>query len=381
MSTLLEIIAGVLLLSMVLGSVLGQPIVLGYVTTGSMEPTMDPGDGFIAIPTEVAGPVEQGDVVTFRAEELHGGGLTTHRVVEETDRGYITRGDANPFNDQEGDEPPVKEEQIVAVAWQPTGSLLVIPQVGTLVEGSRTALSTAQRQLAIVFGTRSFLGTTGLAYLVFAISIVGYLVDAYLDSGKDRDRSRDTAREAGVDVRLVAAAFALVVILSATSAMVAPAGTQEYGIVSADTDAPGPRIIETGTEETVRYPLGNGGFLPVVSYLEPGSDAVRVHPAEVRIEPRSVVNATVTLSAPPETGYYRRYITEHRYLAILPQSHIRALYELHPWLPIVVIDALLGVPFYVLGVTLVDSGRIRRREGRNLPTLTRTRRAISHLWR
>jgi signal peptidase len=307
--------------------------------------------------------------------------LTTHRVTDETDRGYITRGDANPFTDQDGDEPPVKEVQIVAVAWQPGGSVLVIPHVGTVVEGSQAALSEGQRRVAAAFGTSSLLGTTGLAYLVFALSIVGYLVDAYFDRGKDRRRGRDTSRDTGVDIRLVAAGLALVVVASATAAMVVPAGTQEYGIVSAESDAPGPRIIETGTDETVRYPLGNGGVLPVVSYLEPGSDAVQVNPAEIRIEPRSVANATVTLTAPPETGYYRRYVTEHRYLAVLPQSHIQAMYEVHPWLPIVVIDALLGVPIYLLGVTLIDSGRIRRREGRDLPARTKVRRTIGRLWR
>lgn len=379
--TLLEVVAVVLVASLILGSVLGQPILLSYVTTGSMEPTLDPGDGFVAIPTDLAGPIDEGDVVTFRAEELHGGGLTTHRIVGETERGYITKGDANAFNDQDGDEPPVKPEQIVAVAWQPGGSVLVIPHVGTVVEGSRSVLSTLQRQLAVSLGTRSLLGTSGLAYLVFAVSIVGYLIDAYLDGGKHRKRVRDTSREAGVDVRVVAAGFALVMVLSATSAMVVPAGTQEYGIVSSEVDSPGPGVIQTGSEETVRYPLGNGGFLPVVAFLEPGSEAVRVEPRELRVPPRSVANATVTLSAPPETGYYRRFVTEHRYLAVLPQPHIRAMYEMHPWLPIVVIDALLGLSFYVLGVTLVDSGRVRRREGRNLPILTKTRRAIAHLWR
>ncbi|MFC6975369.1 signal peptidase I [Halomicroarcula sp. GCM10025709] len=109
------------LVSMVVGQLLGQPVLLGYVTTGSMQPTLDPGDGFVAIPAALAGPVDEGDVVTFRAEEIQGGGLTTHRVVDRTDRGYVTRGDNNPFTDQDGGEPPVTDAQIVAVVWQPGG--------------------------------------------------------------------------------------------------------------------------------------------------------------------------------------------------------------------------------------------------------------------
>jgi len=66
---------------------LGQPILLGYVATGSMEPTMDAGDGFVSVPSAVTGDVEEGDVVVYQARELHDGGLTTHRVVGETEEG------------------------------------------------------------------------------------------------------------------------------------------------------------------------------------------------------------------------------------------------------------------------------------------------------
>ncbi len=91
-----------LVAAILLGQVLGQPILLGFVVTGTMSPTVEPGDGFIAIPPELAGDIEDGYVVTFEAEQIGGGGLTTHRIVRKTERGYITRGDANPFTDQDG---------------------------------------------------------------------------------------------------------------------------------------------------------------------------------------------------------------------------------------------------------------------------------------
>jgi signal peptidase len=362
-----ELLAVAFIVATVAGQLLGQPVLFSYVTTGSMAPTLDPGDGFVAVPASVAGEVKEGDVITFRAEELHGGGLTTHRVVGETERGYVTKGDANSFTDQDGDEPPVKRGQIVAVAWQPGGSVLAVPFVGTVVEGSRAALAGAQRWLAAQLGTRSPLGTTGLAYIVFGLSMAWYLVEAYRDRGEGRNRERDRSREDGLDPRVVVGLLALVVVASATAAMVAPAGIQKYGIVSAESDAPGPRVIETGTEETVRYPVGNGGFVPVVSYLEPASGGVAVEPRELSVGPRSLANATVTLSAPPETGYYRRFVAEHRYLALLPRGHIDALYGVHPWLPLVAIDALLGGTFYALGVSMVGTGRVRsrRRDGKS----------------
>jgi signal peptidase len=335
-------------------------VLLGFVTSGSMEPTIETGDGFVAIPAALAGPVEEGDVVTFRAEEIQGGGLTTHRVVEETDRGYITKGDANPFTDQDSDEPPVKETQIVAVVWQPGGTVVTIPGVGAVVTGTQSVLQETQRRVAALVGSRSLLGTEGLAYLLAALSLVAYVADILLSD--DRKRERDPSRSTGTDVRLVIGVFAAAIVLSATAAMVGPAGPQEFGVVSAESDAPGPRVIEQGTSESVRYITPNAGFVPVVRYVEPATEGVDVEPREAVVPARSSVNGTLTLTAPPETGYYRYYVVEHRYLLVLPESAIESLHRVHPWLPVVVIDGLLGGSFYLLGTTLVDTGRVRRRE-------------------
>jgi len=363
------------------GQLLGQPALLGFVTSGSMSPTLETGDGFVAIPAELAGPINEGDVIVFEAEAIQGGGLTTHRVVSETDRGFVTRGDANPFTDQAGDEPPVKEAQIAAVAWHPGGSVVVIPHLGTAIEGVQAVLETVQRQVASLLGTRAVLGTRGLAYLIFAVTLAWYVVGEWRardTKEPERTRSQDT----GVSPRLVVGLFALLLVGGATAAMVGPAGTQQYGVVSAEFESDRPTVIPAGQSESVDRPLANGGLVPVVVYLEPGSEGIDVQPRRFSLSGGEQVTATVTLSAPDETGYYRRFVTQHRYLAILPSSIIDSLYAVHPWAPIVAIDALLAVPFYLVGVRLVGGGRIRRRSrGRDLPTMARVRRAVRRLYR
>lgn len=357
---LLQITLVVVVVALVAGQFLGQPIVLSFVETGSMEPTLEPGDGFVAIPPELAGDVETGDVVVFEAEEIQGGGLTTHRIVDETERGYITQGDANPFTDQDSDEPPVQEPEILAVAWQPGGAVLAIPGVGTAVGGIQSGLESLQRWLAQLFGTRAVLGVQGIAYLLFAGSIVLYILIGYLED-EQKDRTRTVSRDTGTSASRLMLVLTLVVLAGATAAMVVPAGSQEFGIVSAEFESKNPDVIERGTSESFEYTVHNTGIVPVEVMLEPTGTRIDAEPERLAVEPRSQANATVTISAPPETGHYRSFLEEHRYLAVLPSSVIQSLYEIHPWAPILAIDTVIGVPFYLFGTFLLGGGRVRTR--------------------
>jgi signal peptidase len=135
-----------------------------------------------------------------------------------------------------------------------------------------------------------------------------------------------------------------------------------------------------GESNTVPYAVGNNGFVPVYVYVEPASEGVTVEPDRLRVERGEVKNASVTLSAPPQTGYYRRFVVEHRYLALLPASTIDVLHDVHPWAPIVAIDLLIGVPFSLLGVGLLGSGRIRRRSRKKETNLGSSVRDAVRRW-
>lgn len=358
-----EAVVVLAVVALLVGQLLGTPVLFGYVETGSMSPTMEPGDGFVAVPSAVAGDVEEGDVVVFRAEEIRGGGLTTHRVVDVTERGYVTRGDANPFTDQAGGEPPVKDAQVVAKALQVGGTVVVVPDLGTAVVALQDAFADVQRGVAVATGTRALLGTQGLAYLLLALSALLYVFDLLVAGrGPRRDRTRDDGRDRGVSPGLVVAVLAAVLVVAATAAMVVPAGTQEYGVVSAQFDSETPTVVPRGESETVTYRVPNAGLVPVVAYVEPASEGVAVAPQRVRVDGRSERTVGVTLSAPDRTGYYRRYVAEHRYLAVLPAPVLDALYRGHPWLPILAIDALLAGGMAVLGWALLGGRRVRLRQ-------------------
>lgn len=373
-----EAVVLVVVAALVLGQILGQPVLLSYVTTGSMTGTINPGDGFVAIPTQLAGPVHVGDIVTYQAEKLHNGGLTTHRIVGHTARGYITKGDANPFPDQSGVEPPVKPAQIKAVAWRPGGHVLVIPNFGTVVMAVKGTMAAIRRRIATLLGARSLLGPQGVAYLLFAASVVGYALDTFLDRKGGPERERERTRSDGVEARMIVLALVVVLLAVATAGMVLPGGQHEFGVVASNTNAPGLHVIRTGTTESTQYPVPNSGLLPTYVFLKAPDPAVTLSASRLTVGSRATRAVTLSVTAPAETGYYRYFLSEHRYLPLLPRSTVHALYAIHPWLPIGVEDLELGVPFYLFGTLLVGSGRIRRRD-RERPTRSIATRIVGLL--
>jgi signal peptidase len=378
-SRALEVALVIVLVSLLVGQALGQPILLGFVETESMEPTMKPNDGFVAIPMPLSGQIEGGDVIVFEAQELHGGGLTTHRVVNVTDEGYITKGDANPFRDQDGAEPPVRDEQVVAEALQINGEVLIIPSLGAVVTRIQKAGSMVQLQLGALLGMSLFSGVQGFLNLFVVACLLAYGL-LLVREGRVKDRIRESSRQTGMDSRQVVAIISLVLVTSVTATMVLPAGAHQLTVESSVSTANGAGL-QPGESVTETVEVPNRGILPVFVTFEPRTEGIVANPSELRVGGRELAEAEVTVTAPAEAGRINRVLVEHRYLAIIPEPAVYALYRVDPLAPVVVIDALIGIPFYLLGIRLVGTGRIRSRSrGRDLPAFTRVRRTVRNLF-
>lgn len=359
-------VAGVTVLVLLLaGNVLGQPVLLSYVETGSMEPTMEAGDGFVAVPAAVAGPVQPGDVVVFEADTLNGGGLTTHRVVDETPHGYVTRGDANPFTDQAGGEPHVTEGQVVAVALRVDGEVVTVPHLGTAVMTVRGTTGDARSRLEGHLGTDAPFGANGPATLLLVAGVGVLLFDWATGGGRrpDRDRSWSRFRGGGYDAGRLVVLFALLVGVFAVGTMATTSGTYDQGIVSAEYESDRADVIPTGETTSANVTLSNGGVIPMVTVVEPASDGVDVDPDRRYLGPRESGNVTLSVTAPPETGYYLRSVEEYRYFAVLPGEVLLALHGVHPWLAGSAATMVVVVGFTLPLVLVVGvDGRIRVRE-------------------
>jgi signal peptidase I len=377
--TFFTIILAVALLSLVFGQLLGQPVLLGYVTTGSMEPTIDAGDGFIAVPSVVTGEPKPGDVVTFEASELHDGGLTTHRIVGETEEGYITQGDANPFTDQDGGEPPVTDGQIVVTALQVGDTVVTIPHLGTAVMEIQSGLDSAYSGVASTLGFTATTDDRGGGAVLVGLGVV--LVGLSILFGTGREVHRSTVRENVLAVR-VAIAIVLVVLVSlATLAMVVPAGVYEYEVVSTTEPTDDPQVLAPGETGELTRTVDNAGLMPTVVIVDAQSPGIVSDPDRLTVGVRGEAETTVSVTAPEETGEHVRHVGEYRYLLVLPPPIIEALHEIHPLVAIAAVDAVIVFVVIAAMLAMLGSGEIRfRRPGDHVSTMRRIERKLRK-WR
>lgn len=108
------------------------------VLSGSMEPAFSAGD-LIIVHREAA--YQKGDIISYPED----GASITHRIVEERDDGYITRGDANNASDQK----PVAKDQVYGKVKA------VIPGAGYIAlffRGRRGILLLALAAVLLIWG-------------------------------------------------------------------------------------------------------------------------------------------------------------------------------------------------------------------------------------
>ena len=364
LGTAATIIFVALVVGLLAGQVLGQPVFVGYVTTDSMEPTIDASDGFVAVPSFLAGEPEVGDVVVFDARELHDGGLTTHRIVGETEDGYITKGDANSFTDQDAEESPVNDGQIVAHALQIDGEVVTIPHLGTVV-------GTVQSIVAAPFG---MLDQRSAGTVLIGVGIALFLLAGVVGERGRRVTRRSRNRPNVVAIRTLVTFAVVIVVGAATAAMVLPAGVHEFGVAAAEEPTGEPNVVEPGGTATVSYDTHNGGFLPVLVINEPASKGTAVEPREVVLGGGERAETTVTMAAPDEPATRLRHVRESRYLLLLPPRVVAALHAIHPLLALLAVDAVVTAFVVSASVAVFGTGHLRLRSGDDLPVLTRLRR-------
>jgi signal peptidase I, archaeal type len=346
----------------VLGSIVaGYPAPVSYVETDSMQPQLDPNDGFVGVPRPLAGDISQGDVVTYRAKQIGGGGLTTHRIIDRTDEGYITKGDNNGFNDTAAGEPPVKRAQIELVAVQNQGELIVIENIGEVTLAIQSFLGA----VIAAIGLES-IGATNPGVLVTVVGLVlvvgGEAYDAVTADNK-RSISRSLADRDRIDSRLVLIGLLVVVSLPLLSVMMLPSGTTDMSILGTESPATDdPSQAAPGNFSKSNLSFENPQPVPMVLIVEPASDGLDIYNQTRFVGAGETASATVRVHAPAETGWAVRVRSEQYYLPLLPPSVIHGLHSIHPILALTAVLSVIWIPTGIIYWFTVGFGYIKLRD-------------------
>ena len=352
----------VLVAVFVLGSIaFGYPAPVSYVETDSMQPQLDPNDGFVGVPRPLASGIAEGDVVTFRAKRIGGGGLTTHRIIHRTDEGYITRGDANSFNDTAAGEPPVKRAQIELVAIQYQGELVVIENAGDATLAVQNALSAVINAIGL-----PGISATNPGVLVAVIGLVLVLGGEGYDAiTADNQRSMNlsvTDRDR-IDSRLILLGLLVIVSLPLLSVMMLPSGTTDMGVLASESPAPdNPAQVAPGNSSESDVTLQNGQPVPMVILIEPASDGLEVLDRMHIAGAGESVSTRVRVYAPETIGWAVRVRSTQYYLPLLPPTLISGLHALHPVIALTAVMSVVWIPITLVYWFVVGFGYITLRD-------------------
>lgn len=341
-----------LVVLVVLGTVTGHPLFLGYVETASMDPTISPGDGFIALSPIVTAPPSQGDIVVFESqtEEVE---LIAHRIVGRTEEGFITQGDNNSFTDQDRGEPPVQEAQIAGQPLTIGGTLVTIPEYGVFTVTVQSWLQSA----VFLLGLGRYPGATvALAVLILGVGAIfaGSMLELLSTEGRKATRA---PRRQTIDTRLLFTVVLLLVALPVTTFMTLPAETTELTILSASS-ASGPGVFEPGEERTTSFSVENTQFVPKVIILESQGTGVAVSKSVLTVAHGEEASTNLTVTAPPTEGRYVRIYGQYHYPQLLPADMIYRLHRVSPAAAIGVLTGLIVGPIAALFWLLVGFRKV-----------------------
>lgn len=358
LGSLITLFVAVLVAGVLLGNIIGVPLGIAFVETGSMAPTMEPGDGFVALPPALLGGVSEGDVVTFDAQNIEGGRLTTHRIVGETSDGYIMRGDANPFTDQQAGEPPVPRDRVVAEALQVGGHVVVIPNLGDGVELIRGVFA--------AIGARFGLSVNQVVAFVLVALVAAYLLDGSGAAGKKRTE-RSTRRADGFSGLLFVGGAVALVLFTATLSMTAASGAMAVPYDSVDPGGTQRGGVPAGTTANASIELRNGGLVPMTAVLSTDDTNAALAQRRVTLGPQETRTVNLSVTAPPSTGRYEVTVERRQYLAVLPGWALTELSAVSHWLAVLAVDLVLGLTVGLLGAKLVGLRRVRIHSTREVP--------------
>lgn len=337
-SKILILILFIFTLSSVAGFVLDRPILVSYVTSNSMYPTLKVGDLFFINPLSKGGV---GKIIVFKMN----GHWTVHRVYADVDGGYITKGDNNVATDQQnGFSKPVNASDIAGEVITLNGNPIKIPVIGLYIEK-----------------TSKILNVSSNLYLALVLLAVG----SVLLTAKDGKRNKRSKKRVVVRYKTLYTAVSAITLAVLLIAIVSFWG--QIGFSYASTLAGGQRdgwyLPNSKFKRNVT--LTNNGILPVVYMLKPAGSRISLSETTFTLYGKEKKEVSAVVRVPSETRIYYERIDVFSYPLIFPENALLRMAEINPYLPLTVFSAeftlVLVLLYYVMGAGNEVVFRFRRR--------------------
>lgn len=326
-----DIVLGFLVLSILfsvgsqqfMGRTWGWSVISGR----SMLPTLEQGDFTFIVPwfAGKSGSPRVGDIVAFEDSR---GNKVLHRIVDSTERGYITKGDRNPDTDQQQGQPPLAASKIDGTALTIGSQVIKLPLMGALVP--RLLTPVLRRSLTFL--------VVAFAPLVAAFYLLGW--------GKERSRLRRQGKLKSFYSRhetlFTCSGLILLGAFILMSAMVKGSSTVDYyyGVSETGRQAVATSggvsfgILPVGSKES-RTLTGSSSFpWPMLALFVYDCDALTFAENPVTIPSHRIVEITATVEA--RRGDVGRHVVPVTVLMlpeILPGGMLRRLAKTHELLP------------------------------------------------
>lgn len=317
----------------VLSLILDAPLLLAYIKSDSMSPTLNKNDlVFINIFDR---NFNEGDIVVFNSN----GDWICHRIVREVEGGYITKGDRNIATDQFGGKEIVTRERIVGKILSISGDPINIP-LG--VEFEKVENTFAKNKLL----------------LFFFLSFAGLLL---IGKGERKKRCKKYLR---ISAKTLFAISSLLILtmFSLANVVAFEKRTISYGTTSAG----GLREdwVLPGEVFSRQIEFENRGAYPYYYRISPDSANLKFEGEGFILYPGERRVIEIEIHAPEDTSLHTEKLSVAKYIPLLPIEVIDALSSAHPYLPILAMDfeiALVLLLVYVFGNFENEVIKIKRR--------------------
>ncbi len=321
---ILTLLAVVFLLLSVTGFILDRPVLISYVTSDSMTPTLNKGDLFLINPFSKG---KTGDIIVFKMN----GHWTVHRIYAETSEGYITKGDNNVATDQQGGRSDaIRKEDVVGTVVTIFDKPIKVPYVGMYIQ--------------------EFSKSTKNLYIAIVVIVLGSIL--LTAGGKDRVRKRKK-RVVKVKYKTLYTIVSAVTIAIILISIVATWGTVGFNYASTLAGGQKEGWYLPNTEFDRPIVIENKAFYPMYYILSPKGDRIALDKTDFMLMRNEKENINVHVKVPANTKIYYEQIDVYTYPPLLPTDLIKRLWNLNPYLPLVAfsieIAGVLAIVYFATG--------------------------------